>query len=33
MARSLKKGVYAHPSLFKKITNLKKLGKKQVIKT
>ena len=33
MSRSLKKGAYAHPSLFKKIDHCKKTGKKQVIKT
>ena len=33
MGRSLKKGPYVHPSLMKKITEMNKLGKKQVIKT
>ncbi len=33
MARSLKKGAYAHPSLFEKLARMKKTGKKQVIKT
>lgn len=33
MARSLKKGQYAHPSLLKKIEKLKTSGKKRTIKT
>ena len=33
MGRSLKKGPYVHPSLMKKITDMNKSGKKQVIKT
>ena len=33
MGRSLKKGPYVHPSLMKKITDINKSGKKQVIKT
>ncbi len=33
MGRSLKKGPYIHPSLLKKIEEMNKSGKKQVIKT
>ena len=33
MGRSLKKGPYVHPSLMKKIAEMNKLGKKQVVKT
>ena len=33
MSRSLKKGPYVHPSLMRKINELNKKGKKQVIKT
>ena len=33
MGRSLKKGPYVHPSLLKKISDMNKSGKKQVVKT
>ncbi|MBC8198309.1 MAG: 30S ribosomal protein S19 [Candidatus Marinimicrobia bacterium] len=33
MARSLKKGPYIDPKLMKKISNMRSMGKKQVIKT
>ena len=33
MARSLKKGPYIDPKLEKKISNMRSMGKKQVIKT
>ena len=33
MARSLKKGPYIDPKLMKKISNMRSIGKKQVIKT
>ena len=33
MGRSLKKGPYVHPSLKKKIDEMNKSGKKQVVKT
>ena len=33
MGRSLKKGPYVHPSLAKKIQEMNKAGKKQVVKT
>ena len=33
MGRSLKKGPYVHPSLMKKIGEMNKSGKKQVVKT
>lgn len=33
MSRSLKKGPYVHPSIQKKIEEMNKSGKKQVIKT
>lgn len=33
MGRSLKKGPYVHPSLKKKIEEMNKTGKKQVVKT
>lgn len=33
MGRSLKKGPYVHPSLMRKISEMNKSGKKQVIKT
>lgn len=33
MGRSLKKGPYVHPSLMRKIEDMNKSGKKQVVKT
>ena len=33
MGRSLKKGPYVHPSLMRKINEMNKAGKKQVVKT
>jgi len=33
LARSLKKGPYIDPKLMKKISNMRSMGKKQVIKT
>lgn len=33
MGRSLKKGPYVHPSLAKKISEMNRAGKKQVVKT
>ena len=33
MGRSLKKGPYVHPSLIRKISEMNKSGKKQVVKT
>lgn len=33
MGRSLKKGPYVHPSLMKKINEMNKAGKKQVVKS